>query len=65
METTCAVCRLSDGLVTNIIVAAPSDLAPDDCQLIQIAPSQHCDIGWTWNLDAFVGPLVPISDAES
>ena len=36
IETTCAVCRLSDGLVMNTIVAVPSDPAPDGCQLVEI-----------------------------
>jgi hypothetical protein len=46
METTCAVCRLSDGLIINIIVASLSDPAPDGCQLVEIMTGQMCDIGW-------------------
>jgi len=49
ISTRCAVCQLSDGLVINIIVAAPSDPWPDDCQIIEIMTGQKCDIGWYWN----------------
>ena len=56
METTCAVVRLSDGLVINIIVAQPSDLAPDGCRLVEIMTGQSCDIGWYWANDIFNGP---------
>lgn len=64
VETTCAVCRLSDGLVMNTIIALPSDPAPDDCQLVEIMTGQACNIGWTWDNNAFVEPLTPIYDAE-
>lgn len=57
METRCAVCQLSDGLVVNIIVAAPSDLPPDDCQLIEIMNEQACDIGWFYDGVGFVNPV--------
>ena len=57
METTCAVCRLSDGLVINIIVAQPSDPAPDGCQLVEIMTGQTCDIGWTWDGTQFVASV--------
>lgn len=53
--TTCAVVRLADGLVTNKIVAEPTDMAPNDCQLISI-DGIACDIGWTWNGTQFVSP---------
>ena len=56
METTCAVCRLSDGLVMNSIVAAPSDSAPDGCQLVEVMTGQACNIGWFYVDDAFHGP---------
>lgn len=56
MDTICAVCRLSDGLVINIIVASPSDPAPDGCQLVEIMTGQMCDIGWYWVGGAFHGP---------
>lgn len=54
METRCAVCQLSDGLVVNIIVAAPSDLAPDGCQLVEVMNEQLCDIGWFYDGMGFV-----------
>lgn len=56
METTCAVVRLSDGLVINTIVASPSDPAPDGCQLIEVMTGQECDIGWYYANDTFNGP---------
>lgn len=56
MDTTCAVVRLSDGLVINAIVAAPSDPAPDGCQLIEIMTGQMCDIGWYYANGVFNGP---------
>lgn len=56
METTCAVCRLSDGLVINIIIAAPSDPAPDGCQLVEIMTGQMCDMGWYYANGVFNGP---------
>ena len=53
----CAVCELSNGLVTNIIMADPNvDPAPEGCQLIAIADDQTCDIGWTWDGTQFVPP---------
>jgi hypothetical protein len=56
----CAVCQLSDGLVINIIIASPSDLAPDDCQLIEVMSGQDCDIGWYWNGIQFTAPVSEI-----
>lgn len=56
METTCAVVRLTDGLVINVIVASPSDLAPGGCQLVEIMTGQPCDIGWHYANDVFNGP---------
>jgi hypothetical protein len=54
----CAVCELSTGLVTNIIVADPNvDPAPEGMQLIEIADGQSCDIGWTWDGTQFNPPL--------
>ena len=55
-ETTCAVCRLSDGLVMNTIVASPSDPAPDGCQLVEIMTGQLCNIGWYYANGVFNGP---------
>lgn len=56
MDTTCAVCRLSDGLVINIIVASAAAPAPENCQLIAILPNQWCDIGAIWNGAQFDPP---------
>ena len=64
IETTCAVCRLSDGLVMNTIIALPSDPAPDGCQLVEIMTGQACNIGWVWDSNTFVEPSMPIYDAE-
>lgn len=56
MDTTCAVCRISDGLILNTIVTSPSDVAPDGCQLIEIMTGQPCSIGWYYASGAFHGP---------
>lgn len=56
METTCAVCRLSDGLVMNTIIASPSDPAPDGCELVEIYTGQACGMGWYYANGAFHGP---------
>lgn len=60
INTRCAVCRLSDGLVLNVIIALPSDLAPDECQLIEIMNGQMCDVGWYWNGVDFTPPPDPV-----
>lgn len=57
IETRCAVCRLSDGLVVNVIVALPSDPPQDGCQLVEVMNGMPCDIGWTWNGVEFVAPV--------
>lgn len=56
VETTCAVVRLSDGFVINMIIAAPSDPAPDGCQLVEVMAGQLCDIGWHCIEGSFKGP---------
>ena len=56
ISTTCAVCRLSDGLVMNTIIAAPSDIPPLGCVLIEIMTGQVCNIGWYYANDQFNGP---------
>lgn len=55
METTCAVCRLSDGLVMNIVISEPSAPAPDGCQLVEVMTGQPCDIGWFYVDGVFQG----------
>lgn len=57
VPTRCAVCDLNTGEVVNIIIASPSDLAPEDCQLIEIMNEQPCDIGWFWNGADFTPPV--------
>lgn len=57
METTCAVCRLSDGLVMNVIVAKPSDPAPDGCRIVEIMTGEPCSIGWHYADGGFHGPF--------
>lgn len=56
LETRCAVCQIQDGLVVNIIIASPSDLAPDGCQLVEIMNDQLCDIGWYYDGVNFIDP---------
>lgn len=56
IATTCAVCRLSDGLVMNIIMAQPSDPAPEGCQLVEIMNGQACGVGWFYVNGVFNGP---------
>lgn len=56
MVTTCAVCRLSDGLVMNTVMASPNDPPPDGCQLVEIMTGQMCDIGWCYIGGEFRGP---------
>jgi len=56
VETTCAVCRLSDGLVVNTIIASLYDPAPEGCQLVEIMTGQMCSIGWTWTGAEFIPP---------
>ena len=56
--------RLLDGIVVNIIIAMPSDEPQIDCELIEIASGQPCDIGWTWNGSMFVDPFPPSLDIE-
>jgi hypothetical protein len=54
--TTCAVCQLSDGLVINLIVAEPTDLAPNECQLIITPDAQgnNANIDDIWNGTVFI-----------
>lgn len=63
IETRCAVCQLSDGLVVNIIIAVPSDLPPQDCQLVEIMNEQQCDIGWYYNGTEFINPNPQIDES--
>jgi hypothetical protein len=40
----------------NVIVAQPSDPAPDGCQLVEIMNGQVCNIGWYYANGVFNGP---------
>jgi hypothetical protein len=44
--------------VVNIIVAAPSDTPQEGCQLVEVMNGMSCDIGWTWDGQTFVAPVV-------
>ena len=59
VDARCAVCRLSDGLVINIIMALPSDTPQDGCQLVEVMNGQPCDIGWRWDGTSFTDPNQP------
>lgn len=59
IPTRCAVYSLADGEVVNIIVALPSDPAPDGCQLVEIMNDQPCNIGWYWDGTNFIDPNPP------
>ena len=61
---TCAVVQLVDSVVVNTIVAEPTDLAPDGCQLVEIGADTLYDIGWTWDGTSFVAPPDTTSGAQ-
>jgi hypothetical protein len=63
--TTCAVCQLTDGLIINVIVAEPTDLAPEGCQLVETpdVDGNNAQIGGTWNGTNFL-PAPVIDSAE-
>jgi hypothetical protein len=56
----CAVCNLSDNVVTNVIMADPNvDPAPYDTFLVGIQDGVMCDIGWIWDGSTFINPNPP------
>ena len=57
METTCAVYRLSDGLILNTIIAAPSDPAPAGCGLAEIMAGQKVEQGQYYVGGVFRAPV--------
>jgi hypothetical protein len=61
----CAVVNETDGVVVNIIVAEPSDLAPLNCVLIGIPDDVFCDIGWKWDGVVFVDPNPPVIQPDT
>jgi hypothetical protein len=65
IETRCAVCRLDDGLVINIIIAHPSELAPDECQLVEIMNEQVCNTGWCYDGVTFSDPNPTVEEDYS
>jgi hypothetical protein len=54
--TTCAVVQLSDSVVVNMIIAEPTDPAPEGCELILVPPGMPCSTGWVWNGTEFINP---------
>lgn len=62
VEARCAVVRLVDGLVINIIMAQPADEPPIGCELIEIMNGQPCNIGWYWDGTTFIDPNPPPPD---
>lgn len=44
----CAVVD-NNNIAVNVIVAEPTCLPPDNCQLIELQPDQAFDIGWIWD----------------
>lgn len=55
--TTCAVVQLSDNVVINTIVAEASDLAPDECYLVEYGPDTVVYIGGTCVDGVFIEPI--------
>lgn len=51
----CAVID-ANGIIVNIIMAEPTDPAPDGCSLIGIEDGVFCDIGWSWDGASFIDP---------
>ena len=59
----CAVID-ANNLVVNIIMAEPTDLAPQGCFLIGINDGVFCDIGWSWDGANFIDPNPPVVQPE-
>jgi hypothetical protein len=55
--TTCAVVDATNTII-NLIIAEPTDLAPQDCVLISVpdANGNRPGPGWTWNGTTFIDP---------
>jgi len=53
----CAICKISDGTVVNIIIADPSDVCQDGCILVPILEGQIAYIDGTWDGNNFVSPV--------
>jgi len=65
--TTCAVVQLTDTIIINIIVAEPSDIPPEGCELIETPDTfgNYAQIGGTWNGEMFVPPESLANNLES
>ena len=63
--TTCAVCQLTDGLIIILIVAEPTDLAPDGTKLVETPDTDgnNAEINGTWNGTNFL-PAPVVDSAE-
>lgn len=59
----CAVVEISTYVVQNVVVAEPSDPAPDACELIGIADDEACAIGYLYDpITKTFSPPVALSD---
>ena len=58
----CAVVETVNLTVINIIMADPSDPAPDGCFLVGLALDQACGIGWIYDpaTGVFTDPNPPV-----
>ncbi len=57
--TTCAVVD-SNNLVVNLVLAEPTDVAPENCQLIDLSNLLiQPNIGWSWDGTVFINPDPP------
>jgi hypothetical protein len=45
----CAVVNIESNIVQNVIVASPTDPAPDGCMLVELSEDTLCDIGYTYD----------------
>lgn len=52
----CAVCQIDGGLVVNVIVASPQDIAPNGCNLVALESDVICGAGWRFNGISFEPP---------
>ena len=60
----CAVINAT-GDVVNIIMAEPTDLAPQGCVLVGVDDGVFCDIGWSWDGSNFVDPNSPVTQTST
>lgn len=57
----CAVINISDNICQNIIMASPSDQAPEGAYLIEIINGMTPNIGWAYDPESmtFINPNPP------